>query len=77
MKPTKFEFDGKNVSMRMESYLLDTRIDSKVYEGTFEVNGNEITFDFDSRKVKAWSDTFDFEMHDGEIVIDGITYEKD
>ena len=75
-QPTKFSFSGKNVKMTLEGYLLGTSVYKETFEGTYEIKGDEITFEFDDRDAKEWNDTFDFEEKRDDIEIDGIRFES-
>ena len=74
LQPTQFEFSGKNVEMTVEGYFLGKCVYDETFEGTYSIKKDEITFEFDDRDAKEWSDTFDFEEKNNAVVIDGRKY---
>ena len=70
---TQYVFEGKNFTL--ESFALGTKVDSATVSGTYQVNGNEITFTVEI-DGQSTSTTHTFEQKDGAIVIAGITYTK-
>ena len=76
LQPTQFEFSGKNVEMKVEGYFLGKCVYDETFEGTYSIKKDEITFEFDDRDAKEWSDTFDFEEKGDNIEIDGIKYKS-
>lgn len=74
LQPTQFEFSGKNVEMTVEGYFLGKCVYDETFEGTCSIKKDEITFEFDDRDAREWSDTFDFEEKNNAVVIDGRKY---
>ena len=74
LQPTQFEFSGKNVEMTVEGYFLGKCVYDETFEGAYSIKKDEITFEFDDRDAKEWSDTFDFEEKNNAVVIDGRKY---
>ena len=76
MNPVEFEFEGDEVTMTVASRWMAREVDSKTYKGTYEIEEDQITLDFEDRDARKWSDTFDFEEDEDCIVIDDVEYEK-
>ena len=76
LQPTQFEFSGKNVEMTVEGYFLGKCVYDETFEGTYSIKKDEITFEFEDKDAREWSDTFDFEEKGDNIEIDGIKYKS-
>lgn len=79
---TTFEFNGKNVKVTAPKDILSGFTGSKIVaEGTYEIDGDTITFEFvddEGEKLEnfRFNGSFDFEeKENGDIVIGNTEYE--
>lgn len=67
-----FEFSGKKATITSKA----VGVELFSVEGTYEIDGDKITFSFEDSKAEEYSGTFDFEEGDDYIKIGVVKYTK-
>ena len=71
---TSYTFKGKNVTVEVKTTVLGV-VNSESVEGTYEIDGDEITFTME-KDGETESQTVTFEKGDDYIKLAGVKYTK-
>ncbi|MBQ8345330.1 MAG: hypothetical protein IJY42_03580 [Clostridia bacterium] len=74
---TTYEFSGSKVTLTVTTKLAGAKTGEVVLEGTYTIEDDEITFEFegDEEDAEKYSTTYDFKEDEDSITIGVVTYE--
>ena len=73
---TTYEFSGKKVTITNVSGVAGFE-KTTTFEGTYKIDGDEITFTFEDDDASSYNQTVSFEETEDGVKIAGIEYKKE
>ena len=73
---TTYVFEGKKVTLTVSAEAAGIDLGGVSLEGTYKINGDEITFTFEGEGAAEYSKALPFEETDDGIKIAGVEYKK-